>query len=56
MGSRHCPGSRRSCFLVEEWSSSLATKPLVELARAAPQEPSWMTPARALDWRKFEIG
>jgi hypothetical protein len=47
--SRHCPSSRMSCFLAAELSSSLATKPLVQLARAALQEPSWMTLARALD-------
>jgi len=54
--SRHCPSSRMSCFLAAELSLSLAMKPLVQLARAALQEPSWMTLARALDWRKFEIG
>ena len=43
-------------FLAAELSLSLAMKPLVQLARAALQEPSWMTLARALDWRKFEIG
>src|SRR6476660_5686678 len=53
--SRHCPSSRMSCFLAAELSLSLAMKPLVQLARAALQEPSWMTPARVLDWTKFEI-
>jgi hypothetical protein len=45
-----------SCFLAAELSLSLAMNPLVQLARAALQVPSWMTLARALDWRKFEIG